>query len=246
MLLIHFWFMNPNCLMNWSSPLTVAQHLKNPEDLHESRPSPRTKSLIASAVQWAERIVRRIDGLSLKVICGSDQTWGIFPLPCIRGINVALFLLRKLAVEMALDIFTAKRVSCVGQDDRIDDLISCKLSGDKCAVGRQFLADEFHFSGVFKCFDPLFVWHFRISSAEIRVCREYTLFGPRNCGWVIEAPLLGIWHSNGAPEPPRRTSLAASLCPNEEFLNRLTETEGRKFWTPAVLFVVEASRAERC
>jgi len=30
--------------------------------------------------------------------------------------------------------------------------------------------------------------------------------------------------------------LAASLCQNEQFLNRLTETEGRRFWTPAVLF----------
>jgi hypothetical protein len=43
--------------------LLVARHLKNPEDLHESRPSPRTESLIASAVQWAERIMRKIDGL---------------------------------------------------------------------------------------------------------------------------------------------------------------------------------------
>ena len=33
--------------------ILVARHLKNPEDLHESRPSPRTESLIASAVQWA-------------------------------------------------------------------------------------------------------------------------------------------------------------------------------------------------
>ena len=39
------------------------RHLKNPEDLHESRPSPRTESLIASAVQWAERIMRRIEGV---------------------------------------------------------------------------------------------------------------------------------------------------------------------------------------
>src|ERR1700682_3563341 len=67
---------------------------------------------------------------------------------------------------MAFDLFTTKRVSCVGQDNRIDDLITCKLSGDKCAVFRQFLVDEFNFSAVFKCFDPLFVWHFRISSGE--------------------------------------------------------------------------------
>lgn len=43
--------------------ILVARHLKNPEDLDESRPSPRTESLIASAVQWAERIMRRIEGV---------------------------------------------------------------------------------------------------------------------------------------------------------------------------------------
>ena len=43
--------------------ILVARHLKNPEDLHESRPSPRTESFIASAVQWAERIMRRIEGV---------------------------------------------------------------------------------------------------------------------------------------------------------------------------------------
>ena len=73
-----------------------------------------------------------------------------------------LLLLRKLALEMTFNIFTTKRVSCFGQYDRIDDLITCKLSGDKCPVFQQFLVDEFHFSAVFKCLDPLFVWHFRI------------------------------------------------------------------------------------
>jgi hypothetical protein len=43
--------------------ILVARHLKSPEDLQESRPSPRTESLIASAVQWAERIMRRIEGV---------------------------------------------------------------------------------------------------------------------------------------------------------------------------------------
>lgn len=42
--------------------ILVTRHLKTTEDLHDSRPSPRTESLIASAVQWAERIMRRIDG----------------------------------------------------------------------------------------------------------------------------------------------------------------------------------------
>lgn len=41
----------------------VARHLKNPEDLYDSRPGPRTESLVASAVQWAERIMRKIDGV---------------------------------------------------------------------------------------------------------------------------------------------------------------------------------------
>jgi hypothetical protein len=42
--------------------ILVARHLKTTEDLHDSRPSPRTESLVGSAVQWAERIMRRIDG----------------------------------------------------------------------------------------------------------------------------------------------------------------------------------------
>ncbi len=41
--------------------ILVARHLKNPEDLHDSRPSPRTESLVASAVQWAERIIKKVD-----------------------------------------------------------------------------------------------------------------------------------------------------------------------------------------
>jgi hypothetical protein len=42
--------------------ILVARHLKTTEDLNDSRPSPRTESLVASAVQWAERIMKRIDG----------------------------------------------------------------------------------------------------------------------------------------------------------------------------------------
>src|ERR1700687_5372670 len=83
---------------------------------------------------------------------------------------------------MAFNIFTSKRVSCFGQYDRIDDLITCKLRGEKRPVHRQFLVDELHVSAVCKCFDPLFVWHVRSSSGEVSVCRKYTLFGARNCG----------------------------------------------------------------
>jgi hypothetical protein len=46
--------------------ILVARHLKNPEDL-DSRPSPRTDSLVASAIQWAERIMRKIDNVFWKV-----------------------------------------------------------------------------------------------------------------------------------------------------------------------------------
>jgi hypothetical protein len=41
--------------------ILVARHLKNTEDLHDTHPSPRTESLVASAIQWAERIMKRID-----------------------------------------------------------------------------------------------------------------------------------------------------------------------------------------
>ena len=49
---------------------------------------------------------------------------------------------------MTFNVFTAKRVSCFGQYDRIDDLVLCNLRGDKCPVFGQFLVDEFHFSAV--------------------------------------------------------------------------------------------------
>jgi hypothetical protein len=41
--------------------ILVARHLKTTDDLFDCRPSPSTESLIASAVQWAERIMRRLD-----------------------------------------------------------------------------------------------------------------------------------------------------------------------------------------
>jgi hypothetical protein len=44
--------------------ILVACHpVKTSEDLHDNRPSPRTESLVALAVRWAERIMRRIDGV---------------------------------------------------------------------------------------------------------------------------------------------------------------------------------------
>src|ERR1700682_1289248 len=68
-----------------------------------------------------------------------------------------LLLLRKFALKTAFNILTTDGISCFGQYDRIDDLIPRNLRGDKRPVLRQFLVDEFYFSAVFTCFDPLFV-----------------------------------------------------------------------------------------
>ncbi len=43
--------------------ILVARHLKTTEDLFDSKPSPRTESLVASAVQWADRIMKKIDSV---------------------------------------------------------------------------------------------------------------------------------------------------------------------------------------
>jgi hypothetical protein len=43
--------------------ILVARHLKTADDLFDCKPSPRNQSLVAAAVQWAERIMRKIDGL---------------------------------------------------------------------------------------------------------------------------------------------------------------------------------------
>ena len=43
--------------------ILVARHLKTTEYLFDSKPSPRTESLVGAAVQWAERIMRKIDGV---------------------------------------------------------------------------------------------------------------------------------------------------------------------------------------
>jgi hypothetical protein len=41
--------------------ILVARHVKSVEELHEWRSAPKTESLVASAVNWAERIMRKID-----------------------------------------------------------------------------------------------------------------------------------------------------------------------------------------
>ena len=44
--------------------ILVARHLRTTEDLFDNRPSPRTVSLVASAVQWAEHIMRKVNNLT--------------------------------------------------------------------------------------------------------------------------------------------------------------------------------------
>ena len=44
-----------------SAGILVARHLKTADDLFDSEPSPRTESLVTTAVQWAERIMKKID-----------------------------------------------------------------------------------------------------------------------------------------------------------------------------------------
>ncbi len=92
---------------------------------------------------------------------------------------------------MVFNIFTTKRVSCFGQYDRRDDLITFKLRGEKRPIHRQYLVDELHVSAVCKGFDPLFVWQVRSSSGEVRVFRKYTLFGARNCGSGMRSRITG-------------------------------------------------------
>ena len=47
--------------------ILVARHLKSTEDLFDNRGSPRTEAMVAAAVQWAERIMRKIDNLLREV-----------------------------------------------------------------------------------------------------------------------------------------------------------------------------------
>jgi hypothetical protein len=41
--------------------ILVARDLKTTEDLFDNRSSPRTEATVTSTVQWAERILRKID-----------------------------------------------------------------------------------------------------------------------------------------------------------------------------------------
>jgi len=41
----------------------VARHMKTAENLFDHKPSPRTESIVAAAVLWAEPIMRKIDNV---------------------------------------------------------------------------------------------------------------------------------------------------------------------------------------
>jgi hypothetical protein len=43
--------------------ILVARHLRTTDDLFDAKPSTRTESLVSAAVQWAERIMRKIDNV---------------------------------------------------------------------------------------------------------------------------------------------------------------------------------------
>jgi hypothetical protein len=44
-----------------AASIIVARHIKDPEDLLEYRPSPRTEALIVNAIRIARRILERIE-----------------------------------------------------------------------------------------------------------------------------------------------------------------------------------------
>jgi hypothetical protein len=50
---------HPN--LTWFSITLVTRHLRTTDDLFDTRESPRTTSMVAAAVQWAERIMKKID-----------------------------------------------------------------------------------------------------------------------------------------------------------------------------------------
>jgi hypothetical protein len=43
--------------------MLVLRHLKTDDDPFDSKLHPRTESMVAAAVQWAERIMRKIDNV---------------------------------------------------------------------------------------------------------------------------------------------------------------------------------------
>lgn len=56
--------------------ILVARHLKTPDDLFYSKGSPRTENMIASAVQWADRIMRKVVTFLVVNESSRDQRYG--------------------------------------------------------------------------------------------------------------------------------------------------------------------------
>jgi hypothetical protein len=50
-------------LLGIMASILVARQFKTTEDLFDNRSSPRTEAMVAAAVQWAERIMRKIDNV---------------------------------------------------------------------------------------------------------------------------------------------------------------------------------------
>jgi hypothetical protein len=46
--------------------ILAARHLRTTDDLFDTRENPRTTSTVAAAVQWAERIMKKIDNVFPK------------------------------------------------------------------------------------------------------------------------------------------------------------------------------------
>jgi hypothetical protein len=55
--------------------LSAFRHLKTTEDLFDNLPARENKSLVAANVQWAERSVRRIDGLRGRLVQRGSKTF---------------------------------------------------------------------------------------------------------------------------------------------------------------------------
>jgi len=43
--------------------ILVARHLKTTKDLFDTRDSPRTRSIVAASIQWADRIMQKIENV---------------------------------------------------------------------------------------------------------------------------------------------------------------------------------------
>jgi hypothetical protein len=50
--------------------IMVARHLKTTEDLFDSRDGSKSDAMVAAAVQWAERILKKVDSVS-----GAGRGW---------------------------------------------------------------------------------------------------------------------------------------------------------------------------